>query len=375
MKNPATIIKQFRKFYDCELKGSKKYHVIKSIAKTWEPALMLSNKRIYNRKMKLPFKFVGLMLSRECQASCIFCPVPYKKDLSGKERFMPMKVAKKVIDELAGYGFSGSINFGENGDALLNPDFKNIIEYAREKLPLAKPVFYTNMMHVDKDVSEFLIKNNLSKLTLNIDGASEHTYRYSKPGLNFDKVKANLHGFIDIRNKSGSSCQVCIEILSPKRYMNLRKNQKIDVPYDAPQVIKYWKNFLSGDDLIDEIIWFYSWNNQSKKKRRISCPSGILGEAFFDKMFISTEGNTYICCLDYNTRLTYGNVLENSIYDLWKSEKRRRIIDDIINKQFKKIGEPCFYCSEKFDYLACYLDFVRYRYFQKEQKPHGQANA
>jgi len=361
--NPARIISQFMKFYECELKGSKKYHVIKSIAKSWEPALMLSNKRIYNRKMNLPFKFIGFMLSRECQANCIFCPVPYKKDLSGKERFMPMRVVKKVVDELAGHEFSGSINFGENGDALLNPDFKNIIEYTRERLPLAKLVLYTNMMNVDRDVSEFLIKHNLSKLTLNIDGASEETYRHSKPGLNFNKVKVNLHDFISARNKAGSSCQVCIEILSPKRYMNLRKNKKINAPYDSPQVIQYWKDFLSAYDCIDEIIWFYSWNNQAKEKRRISCPSGILGEAFFDKMFISTEGDVYICCLDYNTRLTYGNVLKNSIYDLWKSEKRRQIMDDIINKRFKKIGQPCLYCSEKFDYLACYLDFIKHRYF------------
>jgi len=364
------IIKQLMKFYYNEMRGDRKYRVIKDVLKTWEPILMVSNKRIYRRKINLPFKFVGLMLSRECQANCIFCPVPHKTDLVNKQRYMSMKVVKKVVDELAEHKFSGEINFGENGDALLNPYFRNIIKYVYENLPLVKPILYTNMMHVDKNLSEFLVKHNLSRLILNIDGASEQTYKYSKPGLNFDKVRTNLHNFINARNKLESNCQICIEILPPKRYMELRKNRKqIDLPYDVPEVIKYWRSYLSQRDSVYEIIWFYNWNNRSNEKRRRSCPSGILGEAFFDKIFISTEGDTYICCLDYNTRLTYGNVLENSIYNLWRSKKRHQIINDIINKRFKKIGDPCIYCNEKFDYLACYYDFIKHRYLQKGMNP------
>jgi MoaA/NifB/PqqE/SkfB family radical SAM enzyme len=274
-----------------------------------------------------------------------------------------MEIVKKAVDELAEHKFSGEINFGENGDALLNPYFKDIIEYAYANLPLTKFVLYTNMMYVDKDMSEFLLKHNLSRLILNIDGASEQTYGYSKPGLDFYKVKANLHDFINARNKSGNNCKICIEILSPKRYMKLRKNRKqIDLPYDSNEVIKYWQSYLSEKDSVDEIIWFYNWDNRSNENRRNSCPSGILSEAFFDKMFISSEGDAYICCLDYNTKLTYGNVLENSIYSLWGSDKRHQIIKDIINKRFEKIGEPCIYCNTKLDYLTCYSDFIKHRY-------------
>jgi len=365
MKNK--IVKQLMEFYYYEMKGDRKYHVIRGILKTWEPILMMSNRRIYKKKINLPFKFVALMLARECHANCIFCPVPRKKDLVNKQSYMSMEVVKKVADELARHEFSGEINFGENGDALLNPYFRDIIKYAYEKLPLAKLMLYTNMMHLDKSLSEFLIKHNLSRLILNIDGASELTYGFSKPGLNFDKVKTNLHDFIDIRDKSGSDCRIRIEILPSRRYVELRKNRKqIDLPYDAPEVIKYWKTYLSQKDSIDEIVWFYNWGNRSNIIRRRSCPSGILGEAFFDKIFISTEGDAYICCLDYNTRLAYGNVLEDSIYDLWKTEKRRQVINDIINRRFRKIGEPCIHCNEKFDYLACYYNFVKHRYMAKE---------
>jgi hypothetical protein len=338
---------------------------------SWEPVLFADNKRRYRKHINDSFRFVGLMLSRKCEANCIFCPIPHKANLANKEAYMSMDMLKKVVDELAEHGFSGQINYGENGDALLNPNFKDIVKYVYEKVPLAKTILYTNMMHVDSEISELLLKNGLSELILNVDGSSSYVYNRAKPGLNFDVVRTNLHNFLDIRDSLKASCKVGIGILPPRRYLELASKQakKFNILYDVVEIIEYWQPYLSGGDWLSEFICFFKWNTaRSANIRRRSCPPVILKE-FFEKLFVSSEGDTYVCCMDYYTSsaLTYGNAMKNSIYDLWQSKRRKDIIKNIVSRQFEEIGEPCLHCNEKFDYLRSYINFVKHRYFSNRR--------
>ena len=134
--------------------------------------LNLMNKNTYIIKRNNMFNFVGIMLSRVCYGNCIFCPVSelqHKSVSAGKKRFMSLEVAEKVVKDLGGVSFSGRINLGENGDALLNPNFTDIIEMIRQNLPSAKIMLYSNMAQMDKKLSYFLMDHNVSEVCINLD--------------------------------------------------------------------------------------------------------------------------------------------------------------------------------------------------------------
>jgi MoaA/NifB/PqqE/SkfB family radical SAM enzyme len=105
---------------------------------------------------------------------------------------MPLEVAGKVVKDIDSMSFSSWINLGENGDALLNPNFKDIVEMIRQNLPSAKITLYTNMARVDKNLSYFLIQDNLSKLFVSMDGSTKETYEFAKRGLKYETTKDNL---------------------------------------------------------------------------------------------------------------------------------------------------------------------------------------
>lgn len=329
--------------------------LLENLGQLNEWCLRLSNSYMLRKHMNMKFpKFVGLMLSRVCDAHCIFCPI--SRSSSG-QKFMSFKVAKKVVDELTERDFSGTINLGENGDALLNPQFKRILEYISHHLPNVELILFTNAKYLNEETSTLLLNNHLSRLVLNIDGATKKTYEFAKPNCNFEKIKKNLKSFIRLRAALKTSCSIFINIISPKLYMEVIENKKTNLPYDVDQIFKYWRKYLSKYDEIVERAYFYNWTHRMKSKREKSCP---MIQQLFRKCYISTEGNVYACCLDYKTELLYGNILEKSIDEIWNSDKRKKIIQNIVHRNFELVGEPCLHCSERNDFVYSYFILLKY---------------
>jgi radical SAM protein with 4Fe4S-binding SPASM domain len=321
--------------------------------------LNLMNKNVYFKRRNDMFSFVGLMLSRICYGNCIFCPISrlqHQSISSGKKMFMSLEVVEKVVKDLGSMSFSGWINLGENGDALLNPNFKDIVKMISQNLPSAKIMVYTNMARMDKELSYFVMKHNLSRLCVNIDGSTKETYEFAKQGLKYNTIKENLLNLIKIRNQTGGNCNVSIFVIPPKRYMTLRANTKISIPYDVLDIVDFWKPYLLKGDSILEVKYFWNWNGKfSNQVRKKSCP---MVPSLLNSCYISTEGDVYACCLDSLTKLTFGNILEIPIEKIWKGKKRRDVVRNIVNKEFEKVGEPCIYCNEKNDFLASYLNYI-----------------
>jgi radical SAM protein with 4Fe4S-binding SPASM domain len=326
------------------------------------------NKNTYAMKRNSMFDFVGLMLSRVCYGNCIFCPIPRLQHASvdsPKKRFMSLEVAERVVKDLKSMSFSGRINLGENGDALLNPNFKDIVELISQSLPSAKIVLYTNMAQMDKRLSYFLMDHNVAEVCLNIDGSTKETYEFAKRGLKYEIIKDNLLNFIKIRNQTKQDCKVTIFVIPPKRYLHLRANAKANIEYDVLDIIDLWKPYLSKGDSFKEVKYFWNWNGESSNQiRKKSCPTILT----LYSCYISAEGDLYACCLDSLTKLTYGNVLEDSISKIWDGRKRREVIRNIVNREFAKVGEPCIHCNEKNDFLASYLNYIGCRLSSRSKR-------
>jgi hypothetical protein len=257
--------------------------------------LHLMNKNTYAIKRNSTFDFVGLMLSRVCYGNCIFCPIPKLQHRfidRPKKQFMSLEITERVVKDLRSMSFSGRINLGENGDALLNPNFKGIIGLISQNLPSAEILLYTNMARMDRKVSYFLMDHNVTEVCLNIDGSTKETYEFAKRGLKYETIKDNLLNFIRIRDQTKRNCKLSIYVIPPKRYLRLRANTKADIQYDVLDIVDFWKPYLSKGDSIVEVKYFWNWNNEpSNHIRKKSCPTV---PSLFYSCYISTEGDVYM---------------------------------------------------------------------------------
>jgi len=147
---------------------------------------------------------VNLSLSSACQAKCIFCPSDRGKQIT--PHFMPFQLASMICDELEERNFRGRINLGENGEAVLNPEFVRILDYMKGKLPNVTIQLVSNMNRVDEALSRKMLKNGLDELHFNIDGATKKTYEFVKR-LPFETMEKNVQDFLKVRNELHSDCK------------------------------------------------------------------------------------------------------------------------------------------------------------------------
>jgi radical SAM protein with 4Fe4S-binding SPASM domain len=274
---------------------------------------------------------------------------------------MSLEIARKIAADLIKEGFSGKINLGENGDAFLNPQFKEIVlEMGKTK---AKLTLFTNMKHLTKEMSGFLLKNGLTELVFDVDGATKETYEAMKTGCNFEEITKNIHDFIDQRNSINPLCQIHILSVPIKRYLQFVEKVESKLPYDYAAIEKYWKKYLSPIDTMNEIVYLSSWSAKDYHSKIRTKPCAIWNSN--TSCFIDTEGDVYPCCKDYKTQFSFGNVMNSSIREIWNGEKRKKFITDLVNNNFVAIGQPCVTCGERNDDLRSYLNYLKYRLFYR----------
>lgn len=304
---------------------------------------------------------INLSLSSICSSDCIFCPA--ERGANAHQKIMKLTLVEKIVREVKSKFFCKNHNvqifsIGENGDAFLNKDAISILRLIRRELPHVKILCFTNFRTLTPDIIDIILKENLLYYVgCNIDGASDETYHAVKR-TDFKKVMEHLNYFIANRRKWRRDIPLGVGMLTlfayvhaiqnnfgclPLKYTN--RNIKIaDIKDDAGEIKKVISPLL--DHPKDRIFVTppFGWAERSAGIRqkinyaRYRCPNlaRIKREAF-----IAPDGLWYACCYDANNELALGDVDKQSINEIFWSEKRRNLIQQLEEKEFQKIGGPC----------------------------------
>ncbi len=300
---------------------------------------------------------INLAISNLCSGNCIFCPHNRGKRIPVN---MPIEYAKKIVNEAASYEF-GSIHpikhfeVGENGDALLNPSFIDILRYIRYKFPNASIHIYTNFLNLKKDISEIIISEHLlDNIGVNVDGyIAEAYYRVKK--MEYKTVEQNILDFIEVRKRKSATIPLHILSLTyndyvariykrfgklPSKIEDLRAMDSVGDDYAL--IEKKWVKILMPFDSLERSpVMGWSERNQAGRLHLMSsylCPNYM---RLVRECLVAPNGDIYACCLDDIQRITFGNITEKSVLEIWNSGKRRIFLEKIKARRYREIGYPC----------------------------------
>ncbi len=156
--------------------------------------------------------WLGLEISSKCNLRCPACSQfnILKKD----KGHMSLDLFKKIVDDL----FKDKIKLKNidlyfRGESLLNPNFKEMMEYLLEKSKANYPLFGHMLLHTN---AELLSEENANailnicdqsvfehpgNLFFSIDSATKETYNKVRPGGNFGQVISNIKRIVKMRKK------------------------------------------------------------------------------------------------------------------------------------------------------------------------------
>ena len=231
-----------------------------------------------------------------CNRTCVFCPRHDPKVYPNRNLHMSVEVAESIAKRLGDEEYRGKISFTGFSENFLNKKFFDIVKIFRNHLPNNVLECNTNGDFLTEDNAKVIFNNGLNLLYVNLYDSMEQIEK-------FDKLFSNA---------------------------KINKNQ---YKYRA----HYKEGAIEYNNRAGNITWlgFEDSDIESLKGKPCYYP--------FYKMFVDYDGSVLFCCNDWGKDIVVGNLVENTLTDIWMSDKLFEIREKL------KVGDrdftPCKDCS------------------------------
>ena len=255
---------------------------------------------INNSNTPLP-SLIEISDSGTCNRFCSFCP---RSDPSYKDvkEFISDKLHNKIFKELSDLNYKGLIIYSGFNEPMLNKKIYQNISSARKHLPDAKIELITNGDVLNHERLEMLFNSGLTTLLISVYDGPEDMLKFKKM---CQAVGLDEKQYV-IRNR----------YLPPEQDYGITMSNRGGMMQNAQHAIKSLKNPL---------------------KKKCNYPSYTF--------FIDYNGDVLMCSHDWGKKNILGNLNNNSILDIWMSEKSKKARKALIegNRNFS----PCDVCDVK----------------------------
>ncbi|MCH9050413.1 MAG: radical SAM protein [Proteobacteria bacterium] len=269
------------------------------------------------RPFELHFELTNL-----CNANCVFCPYQFQER---PIETMSDEVFEKALSDYTA-DFGGSVFFTPIvGDALIDKKFLERVRAARACREVDRIKVITNAILVDRFGADEIINSGLTTLTISIAGFDEAMYRRVYRSKQYKRVRRNVLDLLKANRAAGDPVNIVIG-LRPDRPLN-----EVTAHPDFQEVLEYkpyldftWSYTTANGRITREILPDQMRIRQAPRKTE-PCVETYNGP------IVLPDGTVLICscvaAIDGVEDLGIGNVLEQSLGDIWRSDRVRGLRD------------------------------------------------
>jgi radical SAM protein with 4Fe4S-binding SPASM domain len=244
---------------------------------------------------------------------------------------MDLKTAQLIIVDAAHWRVP-SIKFNYRGESTLNPNFKQITQFAKEHS--------NNSTFIDRIInSNFKFPNkteifeglaNQTKIKVSIDSFNKEIMEKQRTGAVFEHTVSNITKFYNQFLTKDS--ELVIQVV--------RTNQNKDEDF-LSEIKKRWPSAtLSIRDMVPGRIKDENTKDLEHKKRSDNRQSCIQAHA---RIIFDHQGTAQACCPDIGSKLNLGNIHDQNINQIWNGERAKNLRQSLKNKSAFDY-EPCKSC-------------------------------
>ncbi|MBW1680335.1 MAG: radical SAM protein [Deltaproteobacteria bacterium] len=250
-------------------------------------------------------------LTNECNHRCIFCANRAMKRSPG---FLDFDIYKTIAEEAVRAGVK-EIALYTTGESLLHPNIVAFVEYAK-RIGFSYIYLSSNGVLLTPEMSEALLRAGLNSLRLSINAGSRESYLKVHGADDFELVLRNLKAYDRIRKQLGAekqflsvSCVLTNLTISEKEQLESLVGPNVDA-------LKWTYVRVQGGKM-PGIIKKLS-PKMSDERYRLK-PCGLL----WNGMHVDNKGQLSICCVDFESEMTVGNILERGLLECWNGSEMR----------------------------------------------------
>ena len=266
-------------------------------------------------RWRLPYaglpRYIQLETVTKCNAACPFCP---QNELDRGVPRMPDEIWRKVVDTTRGWGVTYR-PFLTN-EPFVDVRQAEITRYIKENDPTAKVEYNTNGELMTEKTAHAILEAGVDIMRFSIDGLSRETYEPSRVGVSYDRVYERVPRFLEIWREEGYEKK---GVFTEVRCIKVPENE-----HERDQYLAFWQPRCSEVLLTDLYQW--PWMGQTADDVVKKPCLKVL-----DEVFVYANGNVTICCWDVHERAVIGNVMEQTLEEIWTgyaANHLRALLDD-----------------------------------------------
>lgn len=266
-----------------------------------------------------------------CNLRCLHCP---NKELSKQQHpgLMSLSLFQKIIDEARGWVHD--INVHHRGEALLHPQFIDMVTYAGQHGLFTK--LHTNATRLDHKMSEAILDSPLDLISFSFDGFDKPTYEHYRPPAQFEAVLDNILGFLRLKGQRGQK----------KPFTVIETIEFSDAANDfGPEKRRTFLQHFAGLP-VDRFILKkpHNWGGSVTVDEDV--PAGRLVPCTFlwHSLVVMWDGKVGPCPHDYMGKIVLGDASSQDLASIFNSPMLISLRESMINKRLAE-WLPCNQCD------------------------------
>lgn len=253
-----------------------------------------------------------------CNFQCTFCPTGDRsliKDTGRYQGVMKLDVFKKVIDGLADFPEKIKVlRMYKDGEPFLNKNLAKMIAYAKESGNVPYIDTTSNGTLFSPEKLGPVIEAGLDKINISVDGMNRDQYqRFTKFDFEFDEFVKNIKWLYANKGDLEIVIKIPTELITEAQQQEFYDTfgdycDRIFIENFAPCWPEFDVEERTGFKITTGIY------NQPISPTN-TCPY------IFYAMSVNADGLVSSCFLDWGRKLIVGDVREQSLGDVWNSDK------------------------------------------------------
>ena len=305
-----------------------------------------------------------------CNLKCRFCPSGHLELIKESGRWqglMDFELYKKIINDLSEFDKPLKVlRLYKEGEPLLHSRFVDMVKHAKDSNIIDFVDTTTNGTLINYRKMKPIIDEGLDKINISVNGLSNEQFlNFTGVYVNFDKYVQNIKDLYKIKK----DCEIVIKTTGDF----LSEDDKI----------KFYDTFGDYCDRIFIENASPCWNDFDVEKKaniKITNNKGIYNNKItnvnvcpyiFYSMCINSDGTASLCFLDWQHKLTIGDVRNQSLKKIWNGNSLYHY--QLINLSDKRKNLPiCKDCGQlKYcmpDDIDQYANELKEKLMNKENK-------
>lgn len=279
-----------------------------------------------------------------CNFRCGFCAVQTADaELPFKKQLMPMELYRKVIDDTAAFSDRlKMLRLSQHGEPLLHPELPQMIRYAKERGVSEFIEIVTNGSKLNPELNEQLVESGLDRVRISIEEISGEGYcRMAGANIDFDQLLFNIGDLYERSVRAGNPCEVYVKIVDAavctkeKEETFYRLFGNICHRIWIDHIVPVWAGWDSLESRFQ--IQQIGGHGQALRETKV-CPFPFYSPS------VAPDGVVTVCCSDWQRKLVIGDLMRQSLLEVWNGEPLRTFWIDMLSGS-KNRYEMCAHCE------------------------------